>query len=277
MLLILSKGGRGVKELTERLSALSAEYMFHFESLSQAGGFGKGDVMVGPLGYKSLARMVRQYNISAIVDIISTPADHGSLVAINVAEDMKLPLIKYIEPTVPRNVGNLLGGVKCGVDYSYASVAAKINNTVGNAVFFSKPMNVRVITEQVFDRNALYVPIRAAAEFDVDLALEYGVPLLNVREYNDFGGRAGIEKVLRDTQAKLLITDSAMDIADKLSAAGETGAEVVFTQSSGYEYKYIYDSYDALCGFLEERSLLNKNRVYDDPETEEEMGEGVKG
>ena len=276
MLLILSRGGRGVKELSERLNALGAEYMFHFESLSQAGGFGRGDVIVGSLGYRSLARVVRQSNVSAIVDIIPTPASHGSLVALNVAEDMKLPLIKYIEPTVPRNISADLSNFNCGVDYSYASVAAKINNTVGNAVFLSKPMNVRVIADQVFDRNALYVPIRAAAECDVDLALEYGVPLLNVKEYNDFGGRVGIENVLRDTQAKLLITDSAMEISDKLNAAADAGTEVIFTQSSGYEYEYIYDSYDALCGFLEEAELLSANRVYDS-EAEEETGEGVKG
>lgn len=284
MLLILSSGGRGAREISDRLTRANADYIFHFEDLAAAGGFGKGDVIVGKLSYRSLARIVRRNRVSAIIDSIRTPDAHGSLAALNVAEDLKIPLIKLIRPTVPRNVSVAADPekVKCGVDYSYAGVAAKINNTVGGAVFLSRPVNVRVIAEKVFDRNALYVPIPAAPEFDVDLALQYGVPLLNVKQYNDLGGKDGIIEVLKDAEAKLLITDSALNISDKLAAAGEVGAEVIFTQTSGFDYEHIFDNTEALAGFLEEKGLIgvvddenSKNKNKDDNDNNN-SDEGVK-
>lgn len=283
MLLILSRGGRSARELSGSLNRAGADFMFHFESFAEAGGFGKGDVIVGKLSYRGLVRVIRQNRVSAVIDAIDTPENHSSLAAVNVAEDMKIPLIKLIEPTVPRNISIAAdpGKVRCGVDYSYAGVASKINNTVGGAVFLSRPINVRVIAEQVFDRNDLYVPIRAGSEFDVELALQYGVPLLNVKEYNDFSGKDGILKVLRDVGAKLLITDSAMDISDKLAAAAEAGAEVIFTQGSGYDYKHIFDNPEALAGFLEEKGLIGEDGEQEpDPGNEdgnnEITDEGVK-
>ncbi len=283
MLLVLSSGGRGAREISDRLTRAKADYIFHFEDFAAAGGFGKGDVIVGKLSYRSLARIVRQNRVSAIIDSIRTPDAHGSLAALNVAEDMKIPLIKLIRPTVPRNVSVAADPekVKCGVDYSYAGVAAKINNTVGGAVFLSRPINVRVIAEKVFDRNALYVPIPAAPEFDVDLALQYGVPLLNVKQYNDFGGKEGIAEVLKDAEAKLLITDSALNISDKLAAAGEVGAEVIFTQTSGFDYENIFDNTEALTGFLEEKGLLGSVNATDSEDINEgsdnnNLNEGVK-
>ena len=256
--MVLSSGGRRAAELAERLNAIGAEFIYHFESFGEAGGFGKGDVIVGKLSYRGLMRTVRQNRVTAIADIITAPASHGSLVAANVAEDLKIPLIKLIEPTVSAGTPVSVGPekVSCAVEYSYAAVANRINNTVGSAVFFARPMNVRVIAEQVFDRSALYVPVLAAGEFDVDLALEYGVPLLNVKEYDGISGKDAILKILRGTGAKMLITDSALGISDKLEAAAEVGAEVIFTQSSGYEYKNIFDNTEALCGFIEESDLL---------------------
>ena len=274
MLLVLSSGGRRAAELAERLSALGADYIFHFESFGEAGGFGKGDVIVGKLSYRGLARIVKKNRVSAIADIIEAPASHGSLAAANVAEDLKIPLVKLIEPTVPRglSVSADPSKVACETEYSYSAVAGRINNTVGNAVFFSRPMNVRIIAEQVFDRSALYVPILAGGEFDVDLALQYGVPLMNVKEYDSITGKDSMLKIMRDTGAKLLITDSALGISDKLAAAGEVGARVIFTQSCGFEYENIFDNTEALCGFLEEKGLLTAERDFDEPEVAEEPG-----
>lgn len=275
MLLVLSKGGRGAREISECLSRNDGKFMFWFEDLSEAGGFGKGDVIVGKLSYRSLLRTVKQNRITGIIDSIPTPEAHGSLVALNVAEDLKLPLAKLIRPTVPKNISVAADPKKVDtvIEYSYEKVASKINNTVGNAVFLSRPVNVRIIAEKVFDRNALYVPIAEGAEFDVDLALGYGVPLLNVKQYNDFFGREGILRVLKDTEAKLLITDSAADISDKLAAAGEAGAQVIFTQSSGYDYENIFDNLNGLEGFLEEKGLLRETEPSEAGEREEEVTE----
>lgn len=252
-------------ELSKTLDGIGADYLFHFSKLSEAGGFGSGSAVVGKLSYKSLVRIIRKNGVDAIIDIKRVPKSRESLVALNVAGDLNMPLIKVIVPTVPPDLSVSADPdkVRCSIDYSYESIAAKINNTVGSAVFLANPVNVRPIADLVFDRNALYTPVPAASDFDVELALEYGIPLLNVREYDDFSGREGIRRVLSDAEARLLITDSVLDVSDKLSAASDVGAEVIFTQTSGYDYENIFDNYDALCEFLRDRGLYGEEQHYE--------------
>ena len=109
------------------------------------------------------------------------------------------------------------------------------------------------------------------------------MPLLNVKQYNDLGGKEGILDVLKDAEAKLLITDSALNISDKLAAAGEAGAEVIFTQTSGFDYEHIFDNTEALTGFLEERGLIGGGYVKaaedaagDNDDNNSDSDEGVK-
>lgn len=279
MLLVLSNGGRGAAPVSALLDSLGADYVFHFPTLEDAGGFGRGDVFVGKLSYKSLIRMIRQNRVNAIIDIITTPAASDSHVAVNAADDLKIPVIKLIRPTVPEGtrIAAEPGWVKCEINYSYAAVAEKINKTVGTTVFLARPVSVRAVADAVFDRSELYVPVGASAEFDVDAALEYGIPLINVREYNNLNSREGIREALKDVGAKLLITDSATDIAEKLSAAGDAGAEIIFTQGSGYDYEYIFDNIDGLSECLIENGFVsgaNRAEMENETETEDNSGEG---
>ena len=258
MLLIISDGGNLARETSRILDKLDANYLFHFSSFSNAGFFGKGNAVVGKMSYRSLCRIIDKNNINCVVDIINAPKSDESLVALNVAEDLKLPLIKLIPPTLPFERSNLKKvNIKCDVDYSYESVASKINNTVGNIVFFSKPYNVKAISDLVFDRNSLYVPISSGFDFDVELALEFGIPLLNVKDFDDISSFDGMKGVLKKLEAKLLITDSSFDILDKLKAASELGVNVIFTQNSGYDYKYIYDNLDEFSSILKELFVLD--------------------
>lgn len=258
MLLIISDGGNLARETSRILDELKANYLFHFSSFSNAGFFGKGNAIVGKMSYRSLCRIIDKNNINCIVDIINAPKSDESLVAINVAEDLKLPLIKLVSPTLSFERSLLKKiNIKCDVDYSYESVASKINNTVGNIVFLSKPYNVKAIADLVFDRNSLYVPISSSFDFDVELALEFGIPILNVKDFDDISGCDGIKDVLKNLEAKLLITDSSLDVLDKLKAASELGVDVIFTQNSGYDYKYIYDNLSEFSSILEELFILD--------------------
>lgn len=261
MLLIISDGGNLARETSRILDELKANYLFHFSSFSNAGFFGKGNAIVGKMSYRSLCRIIDKNNINCIVDIINAPKSDESLVAINVAEDLKLPLIKLVSPTLPFERSLLKKiNIKCDVDYSYESVASKINNTVGNIVFLSKPYNVKAIADLVFDRNSLYVPISSGFDFDVELALEFGIPILNVKDFDDISGCDGIKEVLKNLEAKLLITDSSLDVLDKLKAASELGVNVIFTQNSGYDYKYIYDNLSEFRSILEELFILDSEK-----------------
>ena len=272
MLLIISDGGNLARETSRILDKLDANYLFHFSSFSNAGFFGKGNAVVGKMSYRSLCRIIDKNNINCVVDIINAPKSDESLVALNVAEDLKLPLIKLIPPTLPFERSNLKKvNIKCDVDYSYESVASKINNTVGNIVFFSKPYNVKAISDLVFDRNSLYVPISSGFDFDVELALEFVIPLLNVKDFDDISSFDGMKGVLKKLEAKLLITDSSFDILDKLKAASELGVNVIFTQNSGYDYKYIYDNLDEFSSILKELFVLDSEENISDYEYKENI------
>ena len=59
------------------------------------------------MSYRSLCRIIDKNNINCVVDIINAPKSDESLVALNVAEDLKLPLIKLIPPTLPFERSNL--------------------------------------------------------------------------------------------------------------------------------------------------------------------------
>ena len=275
MLLIISDGGNLARETSRILDKLDANYLFHFSSFSNAGFLGKGNAVVGKMSYRSLCRIIDKNNINCVVDIINAPNSDESLVALNVAEDLKLPLIKLIPPTLPFERSNLKRvNIKCDVDYSYESVASKINKTVGNIVFFSKPYNVKAISDLVFDRNSLYVPISSGFDFDIELALEFGIPLLNVKDFDDISSFDGMKGVLKKLEAKLLITDSSFDILDKLKAASELGVNVIFTQNSGYDYKYIYDNLDEFSSILKELFVLDSEENISDYEYKENINKG---
>ena len=265
MLLIISDGGNLARETSRILDKLDANYLFHFSSFSNAGFLGKGNAVVGKMSYRSLCRIIDKNNINCVVDIINAPKSDESLVALNVAEDLKLPFERSNLKRV---------NIKCDVDYSYESVASKINNTVGNIVFFSKPYNVKAISDLVFDRNSLYVPISSGFDFDIELALEFGIPLLNVKDFDDISSFDGMKGVLKKLEAKLLITDSSFDILDKLKAASELGVNVIFTQNSGYDYKYIYDNLDEFSSILKELFVLDSEENISDYEYKENINKG---
>lgn len=273
MFLVISDGGAAAHALSNALDSCGAEYVYQFETLAGAGEFGHGSVIVGKITYRGLKRVINKNNVTAVIDTISVPQSETSLVVQAVADDLKIPVIKIIAPTV-RFDALRSADVKAdfSVNYSYKDIAAKINNTVGNAVFFAKPYNVRAIADLVFDQKELFVPIKSGASFDVDLALEFGIPILNVREFESFSGVSGIKRVLEEFDAKLMITDSEIDIYDKLSAAEMTGAEVVFTQNTGIEYELIFDNLDSFCEFLRSSELLNSGEPQDENAVSEENG-----
>ncbi len=257
MFLVISDGGSRTREVSQFLDACGAEYMFHFSKFSDAGEFGKGDVIVGKLSYRSLMRTVRRNRINAIIDVVGAPEAYESLVAKSVAFELGIILIKLIPPVLPMDRAYAESINKnFSVVYSYKAIAAKINNTVGNAVFFTKPYTAAIIAESVFDLNDLYAPIASGAEFDVDLALEFGIPIMNVKDFDGFSGVDGIKNVLDSTEAKILVTDSACEAAEKLEAAAQSGAEVIFTQNTGYEYEHIFDDYGSLAEFMAEMRLI---------------------
>lgn len=263
MILVLSGGGVISSELYEFFESNNIPNIFYFGSFEDAGNFGKGNTIVGKASYRGFRRTLYKNKIHCVVDILSEPCSAASRAVMAATEDMNIPIVKFALPTMRLSVDALQGiadkaGISAVCDNSYARVAEKINNTVGNVLFLANPYNVRAIADLVFDRSALYVPISGGAEFDVELALEFGIPLMNVIAVDNFSGRAGIEKVINKVGAKILVTDSSSEIFDKLDAASETGCSVIFTQNTGLDYKHMANDFDSLKVILDKYACLDE-------------------
>lgn len=251
MILVLSDGGSKSDELYRFLNILDLPSIFHFSSFSEAGTFGKGKTIVGKASFKSFKRILIKNQINCVIDVIDAPMSDASRVMLEAAEELSIPVIKVILPVFRLNSGiaeNI--GVSVKSDYSYKSAAEVVNNTYGNVLFLASPYNVKAVADLVFDRGALYAPIPSGIEFDVDLALEFGIPLLNVIAVDDFSGASGIENVINMVDARLIVTDSSSEIFNKLEAASKTDCKVLFIQNTGLEYKYIVDNFDELSELL---------------------------
>ena len=94
---------------------------------------------------------------------------------------------------------------------------------------------------------------------------------MNVKDFDDISSFDGMKGVLKKLEAKLLITDSSFDILDKLKAASELGVNVIFTQNSGYDYKYIYDNLDEFSSILKELFVLDSEENISDYEYKENI------
>lgn len=252
MILVLSDGGSKSDELYRFLDIMGLPSIFHFNSFSEAGTFGKGSTIVGKASFKSFKRILIKNHIDCVIDVIDAPMSAASRIMIEAASELNIPMIKVILPIFRLNPGIVENiGVSVESDYSYKSAAETVNNTFGNVLFLANPYNVKAVADLVFDRGALYAPIPSGIEFDVDLALEFGIPLLNVIAVDDFSGAAGIENIINMVDARLIVTDSSSEVFDKLEAASKTGCKVLFIQSTGLEYKYIVDNFDELSELIE--------------------------
>lgn len=277
MILVLADSGLLTQSMKHFLSENNIDSIFHFPSISDAGAFGKGNVIVGKASYKSFERIVRKNNINCIIDIISVRQSKTSYTAIDVCSKLEIPIIKFVTPTLllKRYVIDKYN-VDCVVDYAYANIAERINNTVGNVLFLAKSYNVKAIADLVFDRGALYTPISAGFQFDVDLALEFGIPIMNVLAIDDNKNENVIEEIIRKIDAQILITDSSSEIFKKLNLASKLGMQIIFTQNTGIDFTNIVDDYESLLKFIEyenSKLKLNDDSSLDNSKVDDDINE----
>lgn len=279
MILVLSDGGAAAVEMYGFLESIDAPNIFHFSDFESAGTFGRGNTIVGKASYRAFRRILYKNRIDCVIDIIEAPMSDVSKAMLAAAADAEVPVIKTALPTMRLSPDEVCAfaekaGISITADNSYKSVAETINNTVGNVLFLAKPYNVKAVADLVFDRSALYAPVLGGAEFDVEYALEYGIPILNVIAANGFSGAEGIEGLIWRVGAKILVTDSSLEIADKLKAAANAGCNVIFTQDSGFDYKYMAGSFDELKEILDLLGGVKEPYVSD--ENSENLEENTK-
>lgn len=281
MILVLSDGGLISSELYDFLSSEGIKSVFHFSSFEDAGNFGKGHTIVGKAGYRSFVRELRRGRISAVIDIIEEPCSKTSAVMLAAAGDLGIPVIKLAVPVcrfdfrIAESFAEH-AGVVIKRDYSYASVAETINNTVGNVLFLARPYNVRAIAELVFDRSALYAPILGGSEFDVGLALEYGIPILNITEVDGLSGEDKIKKLIDRFEARLVVSDDPLEAAETIKAVSDRKADLIFIQNTGLDYEYMTESFDMLRETLKKCLADRTDNISDETADAEQTAEEVE-
>ena len=100
----------------------------------------------------------------------------------------------------------------------------------------------------------IFVTVRKSPVFDVEKALEYSIPLLNVKEFEEFTKADEIKKAIEKLEiGQVIFTEEG--ITDELiDVAKDKGVKVYNTHSAGIEYPYCVNNMrDALI-------LIHSNR-----------------
>ncbi len=230
MILILADGSEA-RKFTGMLDRNNISYLCVFSTFAAAGSYGDGSAIVGRLQKDSMVSLFRQENIRGVADLTEVGDSAQSLVAMSACETVGVPYAKYLP--MPVALDALFGASMNG---SYDKIAENINRRIGSVLLYTGPETARALAKRVKDPNRLYTPILRGIRFDVDLAMEFGIPLRNVIEMDGVDGVDAVKAAIQKTGAKLLICDGTVQIPDKLEAARELGIDGIVTHKMGVEY-----------------------------------------
>ncbi|MEG2670256.1 MAG: hypothetical protein RR957_07295 [Oscillospiraceae bacterium] len=194
--------------------------------------------MVGKITKNSLARTINDNKITGVIDVISERTPDSSLIAMDICHVLKIGYVKYIRYSVEETQFKNLT-----IHSSYSEISDIANSKHGNVMFYAKPQNVKRIADKVYDKKCLYVPILKGIGFDVERAMEYGIPLNNVVEMPSIEGEAAVMEAIRKHSAVLVITDEVTNVKDKVIGAEKLDVPVILTQPFGLEYDKIAQNY----------------------------------
>lgn len=217
------------------------DHLCFFTSFADAGNYGSGNTFVGRLSHEGAEDLLRQNAITGVVDVLAAGNQEQSLCMMKACEKANVPYVKYLKLWSTFSYG------KAEVFATYASIAKEINKRDGKVLFYARPETVRQIAKRVNDSSRLYVPIPRGIRFDVELALEFGIPLLQVMENDGVDGEDAVRHAIERSGAELLVCDGSGGTMDKLAVAEERGIPILFTHTMGIEYtKVVLKSEDAM-------------------------------
>lgn len=243
MILILSSGSSDVVELSKRITAGGIKCMTHFSTFADAGKYGRGSTVVGRIDYNSLCEIIRSNKIYGIVDAMSAPGGEESEIVMRAAQKMGIPYLKYLKRSFSNeDYPNVL------TINSYKDIADIINQTIGNVLFYASACTVNAIAELTEDKERLYTVIPKGVDFDISIAMEYGLPLRNVIETEIVEGAENVLNTVDKYNIGLIVVDGSYSISDKAEAADKKNIRVIATQNTGVDCVDSADTYDAVCG-----------------------------
>lgn len=229
MILILAGGGRESEEVIGLLEQEKIPYLCIFSTLAEAGNYGRGNAVVGKMERRFFQKVFEENNVCGVIDAIFGGDVEPSLEAMAACREANVPYVKYLRIAVsskPCTQGMVTG--------SYAVIAELINTHLGNVLFYAAPGTVRAIAKRVLDCSCLYVSVLRGASFDVEQALEYGIPLVNVLEAD--GVEDTVSSLIERLEARLLVCDGTAGIVDKAEAAEQSNIPLIITHNMGIEY-----------------------------------------
>ncbi len=229
MILVLSGNGREAKGFSELLEKEGLEHLCVLPALQDAAAFGCGNVIVGRFDSDEMKKLLIEENACGVADV-----DAGgvamSRAAMEACKILNIPYIKYLP--LPNTARELVTGMVG----SYQEIAEGIDCLTGTVLLYTTPEAAMAIAKRVKKPEKIYAPILRGSSFDVDTALAYGLPLLNILEVDNPDGVEVVIDLMEKVGAKLLVCDGSWELSDKLKAAETKGIPLVLTHKTGIEY-----------------------------------------
>ncbi len=229
MILVLSGSGGEARSFSVLLETEKLEHLCVLPTLQEAAAFGCGNVVVGRFGVREMEELLRGEKIHGVADLDSGEVTMSE-VAMIACENLEIPYIKYLP--LPNAERELIAGTVG----SYQEIAEGIDCLSGSVLLYTTPAAAMAIAGMVKNPEKLYTPILRGSSFDVDKALEYGLPLLNIQEVDSLDGVDAVTQLIGKVEAKLIICDGSWDLSDKLAAAELAQIPVILTHKTGIEY-----------------------------------------
>ncbi len=243
MILVLAGSGGEAREFSSVLDNEKLEHLCVLPTLQEAASFGCGNVVVGRFDSRKMEEFLLAEKITGVADV-DPGGNTMSQVAMATCEKLEIPYVKYLPlPSVGRELVS-------GMTGSYREIAEGINCLSGSVILYTTPAAASFIAGLVSKPEKLYTPILRSSRFDVEKALEYGLPLLNVVEVDNIEGVEAVTELIRKVDAKLLICDGSQGITDKIAAADAAAIPVILTHKTGMEYTQTARKLEALLRVL---------------------------
>ncbi|MBO5363833.1 MAG: precorrin-6A/cobalt-precorrin-6A reductase [Clostridia bacterium] len=239
MILVLSGSGSEARAFSALLEKEGMEHLCVLPSLQEAAAFGCGNVVVGRFGSREMEQLLKEEKVWGVADV-DADGIAMSEVAMTACENLEIPYIKYLP--LPNTARELVTGTVG----SYKEVAEGIDCLSGSAILYTTPAAAMAIAKRVKSPEKLYAPILRGSSFDVEKALEYGLPLLNILEADSPEGLESVTDLIQKVGARLLVCDGSWELPDKLAAAEAAKIPLVLTHKTGIEYTHTAWNNEAL-------------------------------
>ncbi len=245
MILILSDGGKKIAEIEKQLKLHNDKYVFMFSDFIAASRFGRGNVIIGKPSKREIERAYMENKIDSVIDATEKPVSKMSQAALS-ACDGKIKYVKLVKCKEYDGAETIL---------SYKMIGDKVKAIKKNTLIYGTPAVTKAISSWAGEgEDKIFVTVRKSPVFDVEKALEYSIPLLNIKEFETFTKTDEIKIAIEKLSIGQVVFTEETATDELIGAAKEMNVKAYVTHSAGVEYPYCVNNMrDALI-------LIHSNR-----------------